>query len=252
MAEAEERRSIEITATHPLPDYAATLRVQTIHVPKVINLDCMPYWGFPIGASREGASGKEMKSYLTVDKDLPIKETLFYRLVNDPNVQLSQRGVTLINKKNGALTPTTIFHIQYKNGQARCFLPTVEQGICRACNVKTSFTLEVKLANEDGYQCYFYHAVKTGGMGSLNMVDASRDIFDLMEDIEELSEAIPGAIYNEEEQLIQVPFCNEVGDYRLLDFSRRDGGLSDLRDMVVSVRMIENDYECGESEGVHG
>lgn len=246
MEEPKGKRSLKVSVTHPLPDYAANLREETIHVPDIINLDCMPYWGLSIGISREGTSGEEMESWLAVDKDLPIKKTLFYRLANDPNVQLNRRGTTLLNKKNDKLTSATMFYIQYKNPQVRCFLPTVEQGICRACNVNTDFTLEVKLANEDGFQCYFYHTVKTGGMFSLNMADATSDIIRLMEDMEELADAIPGAIYNEEEQLLQVPFCNEVGDYRLLDFYRHDGGLTELRDMMVSIRMIENDCKCDE------
>ena len=230
---------ITYICTKQLPEGLESLQSCVFTFPDKANIDCLPRIGRRLGIFYEDTG--ETRSLLIVDQNKPFEETILSKLLSGGEGLLQRRGITIFRQDEPQKSVNAIAYLlTYENPQARCLLPTVNMGICRACNVETDFTYEIALADDDGWHCFIYVDVKTGGMGSMTLLDELNHLESLLETPEELAELVPGSRYDD--TTIFMPFGHDEGDFIEREFSHSNGNTYELKDMLYSIRLVKN--EC--------
>jgi hypothetical protein len=131
------------------------------------------------------------------------------------------------------LTPKAIYYMPYFVLEHSRLKPTViNDNVSGACNVSYDIKIEVIFVH-NGLSRYITVPVKTRNS---SVMDCIYGIFDTDEEFEELGIKWKKATEDEEEGY-ELDFYNEAGERFNLRFNR----LENLRDAIVSVRMIECD-----------
>ena len=229
-----------------LPNYLKDMGKIEITQSAVPNLcDAIPFISKVLGLKYVD-SGK-LKSYITADIGKLEEETLFARAITD-GVPFELRPVSVDDPDgSGKFVAAHQYHLICKNPKSRHFLPTTES-ITSAMNVETEFVYETILRTDDGeYSCYIYIPVKTGGMGSVNLLDQIRDLENILENAYAMVDIIPGTKIDKEVNSLFIPFSNKFGDYTHLEFDLKH--LGEVMDMVVSIRMVQLETKIIENGG---
>lgn len=199
-----------------------------------INYAGIPSFGVHIGR-REIASGK-MTSFFVIDKERDEKDWILTALLNAPCSTKLRRLTRPISVNGGKFMAVEDIYILYRNPRALCTLPTCETPTIAACNVERTFTTELRLQAEDGWNCCVYLNTKTGGMGAVSFFNVVGDMLDACTVWDELAKMVPGASFDSVNGILRLPFFNELGECIFMEFENR----RDLLEMVTSVRLVSN------------
>lgn len=183
----------------------------------------------------------EMKSLFIVDNGLSYEESLAKKILD------ACRGKDLIVEKGVHFEKGTgvYYIIPLHLPEHFLFKPTVCEPISKCCNVDSDVTIEVVFALGDGFVFPVYLTEKTGGTGSMSVVDFMKDILSDIEDYpEEFFQALtddgyPCELVKEEDKVAGLRiFCSAAaGDSESLYFEKDD--LRHMYENIVSIRMVE-------------
>lgn len=219
----------------PLPDYCPIKTERTLEAAR--DGVAFPHrWGLVVG---EKTDKYGLVSYLIVDKDKTGKTILELMLEDD--LLFEHKRTVLREVPDGGYEELrlTEYYLPFISEDATHLLPTVNEYIDNAVNVKTDALIEVRMvADDEGLERYLHIPVKTA-WPSVSFMDVVGELEDDICDLAEKSQN--GFSRNNDDgfSVWEAVFFDKLGRGAELEFE----SLHELMRTIVSVRLVKVENE---------